>query len=197
MLQFFALYTQCTMLYKLNELISNLIPATGLKIVGTGAYLPWCSISFSFQNSLKTSGHRVYGFLVSKFGPILAWYRFPAAEEMRQMFSFGETSGLQAGQFSSRTLWLQNHAVVIAAVCGFALSCWNTCHLYIPFSIHSALQNMQVAHTVCIHATPYNQRCWLLNWTLMTHWKVSLLFSPEDMVSMITNKNVKFGLVWP
>ncbi len=27
--------------------------ATGLKIVGTGACLPWCSISSSFQNSTE------------------------------------------------------------------------------------------------------------------------------------------------
>ncbi len=45
---------------------------------------------------------------------------------MRQMFSIGDRSGLQAGQFSTRTLLLRSHAVVIAAVCGFALSCWNT-----------------------------------------------------------------------
>ncbi len=44
-------------------LISNVMPATGLKIVGTGACLPWCSISSSFQNSLKTSGHQGYEFL--------------------------------------------------------------------------------------------------------------------------------------
>ncbi len=46
-----------------NELISNLIPATGLKIVGTWACLTWCSISSSFQSSLKMSGHRGYEFL--------------------------------------------------------------------------------------------------------------------------------------
>ncbi len=34
----------------------------GLKIVGTGTCLSWCSISSSFQNSLKTSGHRGYEF---------------------------------------------------------------------------------------------------------------------------------------
>ncbi len=45
---------------------------------------------------------------------------------MRQMFSIGERSGLQAGQFSTRTLLLRSHAVVIAAVCGLALSCWKT-----------------------------------------------------------------------
>ncbi len=39
------------------------MPATGLKIVETGACLPWCSISSSFQNSLKTYGHRGYEFL--------------------------------------------------------------------------------------------------------------------------------------
>ncbi len=40
-------------------------------------------------------------------------------------------------------------------------------------------------HTVCTYAPPYHQRCWLLNWTLMTRWKVSLLFSPEDTVSLV------------
>ncbi len=49
--------------YAQIELVSNLMPAIGLKIVGTGACLPWCSISSSFQDSLKTSGHRVYEFL--------------------------------------------------------------------------------------------------------------------------------------
>ncbi len=87
------------------------IAATGLKIVGMGACLPWCSISSSFQNSLKTSGHRRYEFLEC---------------QMCQMFSIGVRSGLQVGQFSTRTPLLQSHAVVIAAVCGFALSCWNT-----------------------------------------------------------------------
>ncbi len=36
---------------------------------------------------------------------------------MRQMFSIGERSG-QPGQFSTQTLLLRSHAVVIAAVCG-------------------------------------------------------------------------------
>ncbi len=45
---------------------------------------------------------------------------------MRQIFCIGERSGLQASQFSTQTLLLWSHAVVIAAVCGFALSCWNT-----------------------------------------------------------------------
>ncbi len=48
---------------------------------------------------------------------------------------------------------------------------------------------MQAAHTICTYAPRYHQICWLLNWTLITHWKVSLLFSPEDTASVISNKN--------
>ncbi len=77
------------------------------------------------------------GILVLEFDPILAWYRFQLLKSlwssltyfylmMWQMFSIGERSGLQAGQFSTQTLLLWSHAVVTAAVCGFALSCWNT-----------------------------------------------------------------------
>ncbi len=78
------------------------------------------------------------------------------------MFSIGERSGLQADQFNTQTLHLRSHAVVIDAVCGFALSCWKYTssgeehmllqNLYIPFSIHSAFQNMQAAHSVCTNA---------------------------------------------
>ncbi len=68
-------------------------------------------ISSSFQNSLKMSGHQCYEFL-----EFWCWNLVPG---------IGERCGLQASQFSTRTL-LRNHAFVIAAVCGFALSCWNT-----------------------------------------------------------------------
>ncbi len=47
------------------------------------------SISSSFQNSLKTSGHWGYEFLVFlvlAFGPILALYMFPAAKEFVVVF---------------------------------------------------------------------------------------------------------------
>ncbi len=116
------------------------MPATGLKIVGTGACLTWCSISSSFQNSLKTSGHQGYEFL-----EFWCWNLVPSLPDigfqllkslwssfiffylmMCQLFSIGERSGLQAGQFNTLILLLWSHAVVIAAVWGFALSCWNT-----------------------------------------------------------------------
>ncbi len=120
---------------------------------------------------------------------------------MHQMFSTGERSGLQAGQFSTQTLLLWSLVVVIAAVCGFEF-CPAEIHKVFPeiviiwrgayvalkpfiyyyiynFRIHSAFQNMQAAHTVCTYAPPYHQRCWLLNWMLITRWKVSVLFSPD------------------
>ena len=43
---------------------------------------------------------------------------------MCQMFSMGERSGLQAGDFSTQILLLRSHDVVIDAVCSLALSCW-------------------------------------------------------------------------
>ncbi len=112
------------------------MPATGLKIVVTGAFLQWGSISSTLHlfwvSRLWVSG--VFGFgicshscqiYVSSCWRVcgLLWHIFHLM--MCQMFSIGERTGLQAGQFI-RTLLLRSHAVVIAAVCGFALSFWNT-----------------------------------------------------------------------
>ncbi len=118
------------------------MPATGLKIVGTGACLPWCSISSSFQNSLKTSGHRGYESLefwcwnLVPFLPDIGFQLLKSSWSSLTYFSFNDAPNVlyrwkiwTAGQFSTWTLLLRSHAVVIAAVCGFALSCWNTRHL--------------------------------------------------------------------
>lgn len=45
---------------------------------------------------------------------------------MLQMFSFGERTELQVGQFNTWTLLLWSHACCIDAVWSLALSCWNT-----------------------------------------------------------------------
>ncbi len=45
--------------------------------------------------------------------------------KMRHTFSIGDRSGLQAGQSSTRTLFLCSQDFVMCAECGFALSCWN------------------------------------------------------------------------
>ncbi len=65
------------------------MPATGLKIVGTGAW--GHSVASSLFSKLFedvwASSLGVSGVLVLEFGPILAWYRFPAAEEFVVIFN--------------------------------------------------------------------------------------------------------------
>ncbi len=112
------------------------------------------------------------------------------------MFSIGERSGLQTGQFSTRTLLLWSHAVVIAAVCGFTLSCWNTRHLegsiccsktfiyLLAFIVPSKTCKLYAPYRINV-CNPIPSEMLDLNWALMTHWKVSLFFSPEDTASVI------------
>ncbi len=81
------------------------------------------------------SGHRGYEFLefcwwnLVPFLPDIGFQLLKVIRRcifrlmMHQMFSIGERSGLQAGQFSTQTLLLRSHAGVIAAESGFALSC--------------------------------------------------------------------------
>ncbi len=141
-----------------------------------------------------------------EFGPILAWYRFPATEEC---FSFNDAPNVlyrwniwTAGQFSSQTLLLRSHAVVIAAVCGFYIVllkytssggwciCCSKTFIYLSaFWVPSKSCKLPILYTL-MHHIPSEML--LLNWKLVTRWKVSLLFSPEDTVSVISNKNVKF-----
>ncbi len=121
------------------------MPATGFEIVGTAGHVYHGVASpFLFKTVSKTSGHRGYEFLefwcwnLVPFLPEVSscwtvcgrlWHIFRLM--MRQMFSIGERSGLQAGQFSTQTFLLWSHAVEIAAVCGFVLSFWNTQGLFL------------------------------------------------------------------
>ncbi len=74
------------------------MPATGLKIVGTGACLPWCSISSSFQNSLKTSGHQGYEFLefwyLVPFLPDIGFQLQKSSWSSLTYFSFNDVSNV-------------------------------------------------------------------------------------------------------
>ncbi len=112
--------------------------STHLKKVGTRPGLPLCGIPSSFYNSLQTSGTEEtscsslgIGMLshscliqASSCSTVLGLLCRIFLFMMRQMFSMGERSGLQAGHFSTRILLLRSHDVVIDAVCGLALSCW-------------------------------------------------------------------------
>ena len=86
-------------LYALNELISNVMPATDLKIVGTGACLSWCNIS-SFQNSLKTSGHGGYECLEFWWWNLVAFLHYIGFQLLKcswlslKYFSFNEATNV-------------------------------------------------------------------------------------------------------
>ncbi len=69
-------------------------------------------VPFFLQTSLKVG---------NSTGSSLSHFRF----KMRHTFSIGDGSGLQAGQSSTRTLFLRSQDFVMCAECGFALSCWN------------------------------------------------------------------------
>ncbi len=99
------------------------MPATGLKIIGMGVLRRLGIEVMSFGVGIWSHSCLEIGFQLLKSLWSSLTYFFCLM--VRQMFSIGERSGLQAGQFSTRTLLLWSHAVVIAAVCGFALSCWN------------------------------------------------------------------------
>ncbi len=115
------------------------MPATGLKIFGTGACLPWCSISSSFQNSLKTSGHRGYEFLefwcwnLVPFLPDIGFQLLKSLWSSLTYFSFGYAPNV----LYRWKIWTADRPIqhlessTTKPLCcnscsGFALSCWNT-----------------------------------------------------------------------
>ncbi len=189
------------------------MPATGLKIVGTGACLPWCSISSSFQNSLNMSGHRVYAFLefccwnLVPFLPDIGFQVLKSVWSSLTYFSFNDASNAlwwiwtASGQFSTETLILRSHAVVIAAVCV----------LHCPIEIHKAFPEIDVTwrgayvalqplytfqHSECL---PKHASCQyhLHLCTPIPSEMLAFELNADDTPSVISNKNVKFGLVWP
>ncbi len=106
------------------------MPATGLKIVGRGACLPWCRISSSFQNSLKTSGHRGYAFLefwcwnLVPFLPDLGltYFLFNDAPNVLCKWKIW-TAGKPIQHLDSSTT---KPCCCNSCSMWFALSCWNT-----------------------------------------------------------------------
>ncbi len=72
----------------------------------------WNFVPFFLQTSLKVG---------NSTGSSLSHFALQNAPH----FSIGDRSGLQAGQSSTRTLFLRSQDFVMCAECGFALSCWN------------------------------------------------------------------------
>ncbi len=130
------------------------MPATGLKIVGTGHVYYGVYYGVASPLLFKTV-RRCLGIEVMSFGyeilefwcwnlvsflPDIGFHLLKSLWSyifclmMQKMFSIGERPGLQAGQFSTPTLLLQSHAAVIAALCV----------LHCPDEIHKAFPEIHV-----------------------------------------------------
>ncbi len=96
-----------------------------------GASLPLFSISSSFKKLFKdvwASRLWVMQYEYMEFGGLwssLTYFLFNDAPNFLYRWKIWTADS----QLSTRALLLQSHAVVIAAVCGVALSCWNTRNL--------------------------------------------------------------------
>ncbi len=92
---------------------------------------------YSFNNFEKPFEYRAFlCWNLVPFFPEIGFQLLKSLWSSLTYFSFNDVSNVLyswkiwcASQFSTQTLLLWIHAVVIAAVCGFVLSCWNTCHL--------------------------------------------------------------------
>ncbi len=134
--------------------------------------------------------------------------------KMRHTFSIGDRSGLQAGQSSTRTLFLRSQDFVMCAECGFALSCWNMhgrpwkrCLLegsILCSKISMYFSALVVPSQKCklplpraLNTTPYHDRPWLLDLLLVTVWMILFFFGPEHTASIPPKKYLKYWFIWP
>ncbi len=184
-----------------------------------------CSISSSFQNSLKTSGHRGYEFLEFwrwNLVPFLSDIGFQLLKSLWSSltyFSFNDVPNVLYGWkiwTAGRPIQHLDSSTTKPCRCnscssGFALSCWNTQGL--PWN-RRRLEGSICCSKTFIYFSAFivpSKTCKLpIPYALMppseilafelnadNTLEVSLLFSLEDTTSVISNKNVKFGLVWP
>ncbi len=134
--------------------------------------------------------------------------------KMRHTFSIGDRSGLQAGQSSTRTLFLRSQDFVMCAECGFALSCWNMhgrpwkrcllegsilcSKISMYFSaLMGAITEVQVTFAKGTDTTPYHDRPWLLDLLLVTVWMILFFFGPEHTASIPPKTYLKYWFIWP
>ncbi len=136
--------------------------------------------------------------------------------KMRHTFSIGDRSGLQAGQSSTRTLFLRSQDFVMCAECGFALSCWNMhgrpwkrCLLegsILCSKISMYFSALMVPSQKCKLPLPRaltqqfakgHDRPWLLDLLLVTVWMILFFFGPEHTASIPPKKYLKYWFIWP
>ncbi len=134
--------------------------------------------------------------------------------KMRHTFSIGDRSGLQAGQSSTRTLFLRSQDFVMCAECGFALSCWNMhgrpwkrCLLegsILCSKISMYFSALMVPSHKCKLPLPRaltqphtSDRPWLLDLLLVTVWMILFFFGPEHTASIPPKEYLKYWFIWP
>ncbi len=134
--------------------------------------------------------------------------------KMRHTFSIGDRSGLQAGQSSTRTLFLRSQDFVMCAECGFALSCWNMhgrpwkrCLLegsILCSKISMYFSALMVPSQKCKLPLPraLTQPHTMTDpgfWTclLVTVWMILFFFGPEHTASIPPKKYLKYWFIWP
>ncbi len=134
--------------------------------------------------------------------------------KMRHTFSIGDRSGLQAGQSSTRTLFLRSQDFVMCAECGFALSCWNMhgrpwkrCLLegsILCSKISMYFSALMVPSQKCklplprALTQPHTMTGpWLLDLLLVTVWMILFFFGPEHTASIPPKKYLKYWFIWP
>ncbi len=132
--------------------------------------------------------------------------------KMRHTFSIGDRSGLQAGQSSTRTLFLRSQDFVMCAECGFALSCWNMhgrpwkrCLLegsILCSKISMYFSALMVPSQKCKLPLPRaltqpHTMTWLLDLLLVTVWMILFFFGPEHTASIPPKKYLKYWFIWP
>ncbi len=142
---------------------------------------------------------------------VLRWATVPGLRcrilrfKMRHTFSIGDRSGLQAGQSSTRTLFLRQPGLCNVCRMWFCIvllkyawtslekmSSWRQHivlqNLYVLFSINGAITEVQVTFAKGTDTTPYHDRPWLLDLLLVTVWMILFFFGPEHTASIPPKK---------
>lgn len=165
--------------------------STRLKKVGTRPCLPLCGIPSSFYNSLQMSGD--WGDKLLKFRnrnvvPFLSNTGFYLLNCLRSSLSHLPLYDAP-NVFYGWKIWTAGWPFQYPDPSSTQPWYCNWCSMWSGI--------VMLENATRTHATPYHQRCRLLNWVLITTWVVLVLFSPDEMASQFSQKNFKFWFVWP
>ncbi len=133
------------------------MPATGLKIVGTGACLPWCSISSSFQSSLKTSGHQGFEFLefwcwnLVPFLPYIGFQLLKSLWLSMMYLSFNDAPNV----LYRWKIWTAGRPIQHPDSSTTKPCCCNSCSMWYPAEIHVVWRGAYVALNLYIHLSAF------------------------------------------